>query len=89
MPIWENKMKKTCVIFSASVKRDILEAFDRTVDENNYIVEKSNPTQKVLSPDGGEIKLEDFAGISKGSLVFIKKDLPSIIELTDKLANDQ
>jgi hypothetical protein len=78
------KMEKI-INFGKEAKLQILEAFNKTVDENGYIVEKSNLAQKVLTIDGEELKLEDFAGIRKGSAIFIKSDLVSIINLVDFL----
>lgn len=73
------------ITFEKEAKLKILEAFNKTIDENNYIVEQENPLQKVLTIDGEELKLEDFAGIRKGSEIFIKSDLVSIINLVDFL----
>jgi hypothetical protein len=73
------------ITFEKEAKLEILAAFNKTVDANGYIVEKENPLQKVLTIDGEELKLEDFAGIRKGSEIFIKSDLVSIINLVDLL----
>jgi len=73
------------ITFEKEAKIEILEAFNKTVDENGYIVEKENHSQRVLTIDGEELKLEDFAGIRKGSEIFIKSDLLSIIDLVDIL----
>jgi hypothetical protein len=79
-----DKMKKI-ITFEKNAGLQILDAFKKSVDENGYIVEKSNPTQKVLTIDGEELALKDFAGIRKGSAIFIKSDLVSIINLVDLL----
>ncbi|MDE2489256.1 MAG: hypothetical protein KGM24_00305 [Elusimicrobia bacterium] len=60
-----------------------MDTFDKAVDVEGFIVEKSNPKQRVLTRDGEEVRVEDFAGIKKGSLLFFKKDLPSLITLSD------
>jgi len=73
------------ITFEKDAKLEILDGFNKAVDENGYIVEKSNPAQKVLTVDGEELKLDDFAGIRKGSAIFIKSDLISIINLVDFL----
>lgn len=78
-------MLKNVITFDASAKRDILDLFNKAVDEEGYIVEKNNSTQKVLTFDGEEIKVEQFAGIRKGSEIFIKSDLVSLINLADIL----
>jgi len=74
------------ITFSSSAKKFILEAFDKAINSDGYIVEKSNPQQKVLAPDGEPIILDDFAGVKKGSEVFIKSDLISLMKLCDELA---
>ena len=78
-------MDNNIITFDASVKKDILSFFGKTVDENGFLVEKDDFQQKVITQYGEEIKFDDFAGIRKGSEIFIKSDLPSLINLTDKL----
>ena len=55
------------------------------MDSEGFIVEKNDPTQRVITPEGEEIRLEEFAGIRKGSEIFIKSDLPSLFDLMDIL----
>lgn len=69
------------ITFSNNTKKFILSAFNKTVDDQNFIVEKSNKNQRVLTPDGEEVEFDKFAGIKKGSEVFIKSDLLSLIKL--------
>ena len=74
------------ITFSDDVsKRFILEAFDKGVDEQSYIIENSTG-ERVLARNGEEITFEEFAAIRKGSEVFVKSDLPSLIQLCDDLA---
>jgi hypothetical protein len=68
------------ITFSDNAKQFILSAFGKTVDDQGYIVEASNKAQRVLTPDGEQIELTNFAGIKKGSEVFIKNDLLSLIK---------
>lgn len=74
------------VTFENSAKKYILEAFDKTTDTEGYIVEENDLSQRVLAPNGEEIKEEEFAGIKKGSEVYIKSDLISLIKLADDLS---
>lgn len=74
------------IIFTKAASNFILESFGKTQDSETYIVEKSNPKQRVLNQDGEEIKIEQFAGIKKGSQIFIKSDLISLMHLCDDLA---
>jgi hypothetical protein len=78
-------MLKQVITFSKSAKRDILEIFGKTVDKDRCIVEQSDSNQKVVDLHGEEIELSKFAGITKGSEKYIKKDINSIIELSDIL----
>ena len=71
------------ITFEKSAREDILSFFDKTIDEKGFIVEKEDPTQKVITPDGEEITIDKFAGIRKGSEIFIKSDLNSLINLTE------
>jgi hypothetical protein len=73
------------ITFDEASKREILSFFGKTIDDEGYIVEVENPTQRVITPYGEEIKETEFAGIKKGSEEYIKSDLPSLIELIDKL----
>lgn len=73
------------ITFDKSLKNFVLEAFDKSVNTDGFIVEKNNPQQKVIAPDGQEIPLKQFAGIKKGSEVFIKSDLVSLLKLCDEL----
>lgn len=71
------------ITFEESAKEEILSIFDKIVDNEGFIVEKDTG-QRVITPDGEEIRLEEFAGIGKNG-VFIKSDLPSLINYLDKL----
>ena len=79
-------MKLNKLVFDKNTRGFILSAFDKAVDHEGYIVEKTHLEQRVLSRDGQEVKEEEFAGIRKGSEIFIKSDLPSLIQLCDELS---
>jgi hypothetical protein len=78
-------LQEGIITFDANLKSEILSCFGKTVDDSGYIVERDDPSQRVLTPDGEDITLDEFAGIRKGSEIFIKADLPSLIELLDTL----
>jgi len=67
------------VTFDASARAFILDAFGKC-EHAGFVVEKSCPSEKVLTPRGEEIPLKEFAGIRKGSAVFVKSDIVSLIE---------
>jgi hypothetical protein len=73
------------VTFDEPMRDFVLEAFGKKVDEAGYLVEKANPSQRVLTKDGQEIKRDMFAGVRKGSEIYVKSDLISLIELCDDL----
>lgn len=80
-------MAKATITFGSDIetKRFILDIFGKAIDEDGYVVEKENPTQKVFTPDGEDVTVSDFAGLHKGSLVFVKSDLVSTIQMADRL----
>lgn len=78
-------MSTKIIEFDTLAKKDILAFFNKTTDDEGYVVEKGNPKQRILADDGEEVKLQDFAGITKGSEIFIKNDLLSLIRLSDRL----
>ena len=72
--------ENTSLIFDSSLKADILDSFDKEIVDG-IIVEKGT-AQPVLGIDGQEVKIEEFGGIKKGSEVFIKNDLVSLMRLS-------
>jgi hypothetical protein len=78
-------MKISPLTFNKDVKEDILELFGKTIDEEGYIVEKENINQRVLTPKGEEIRLEEWAGIVQGSEAFVKSDTFSLMEIAKKV----
>ncbi|MFH1751381.1 MAG: hypothetical protein ABH821_00350 [archaeon] len=72
------------IVFDKNAKKVVLELLEKTVDEEGLIVEKGNPAQKVLTFDGEEISLQEFGGVQKGSEVFIKDNLVSLIRLSKR-----
>ena len=77
--------KEGVITFDSASKKEILSFFGKTLDDEGYIIESDNPSQRVITPDHEEIKLNEFAGIRKGSEIYIKSDLPSLIMLVDSL----
>jgi hypothetical protein len=73
------------ITFDKSAKVAILELFGKTVDAQGYIVNKGNSAEKVLAADGEPLEIAQFAGIKKGSLVFVKSDINSVVSLADEI----
>ena len=78
-------MKSSPLTFNKDVKEDILELFGKTIDDEGFIVEKENINQRVLTPKGEEIRLEEWAGIIRGSEAFVKSDTFSLMEIAKKV----
>ncbi|MFH1094529.1 MAG: hypothetical protein V1739_10330 [Candidatus Omnitrophota bacterium] len=72
------------ITFEKEAKRQLLNLFNKDVNEEGYIIEKDT-REPILAPDGEFVEFNKFAGIKKGSLVFIKSDINSIIELADTI----
>jgi hypothetical protein len=68
--------------FEDSAKKEILEFLNKDIDKEGFIVEKENPNQRVFTVDGEELSFDELGGIQKGSEVFIKKDLVSLMRLS-------
>jgi hypothetical protein len=78
-------MKLSNITIDEGSKLYVLDIYGKTVDEDGFIVEKESITQRVLTPNGEEIHLSEWAGIVKGSEEFVKSDAFSLIELAKKL----
>ena len=74
--------EKIEVTFNESIKKEVLDMFNKSVDKEGMLVEKEHPEQRVLTQEGEEISLDEFGGIKKGSEIFIKNDLISMIKLS-------
>jgi hypothetical protein len=70
------------ITFKKESKNDVLNLFNKKVDAEGYIVEKDNSIQRVLTIDGEEIHEDEFGGLRKGSEIFFKDDLPSLMDLS-------
>lgn len=81
-----NKMTTptTKITFDESAKKDILNFLGKDTNDEGFIVEKDNPGQKVLTIEGEEIHINELGGIKKGSELFIKNDLVSLMRLSKK-----
>lgn len=73
------------ISFDQSARNFILDAFGKALDGEKYVVEKTNPSQRVLTPKGEEFRAYQFAGIRRGSEIYIKSDIASLIEASEHL----
>ena len=66
------------VTFDKELKSKILQAFGK-VEKNGQIVEKKG-SMPVPAKDGAPFSMEEFGAITKGSEVYIRSDITSLIE---------
>lgn len=76
-------MKKELILFDEDSQDKLFEVMGKTFDSDNFIVEKNEPSQRVLTKRGEQLKKEEFAGVKTGSEEFIKNDIASLLELAD------
>ena len=72
------------IIFEKGLRGFVLDAFGKT-SKDGFVVEKSNPEQKVLTPRGEEVPVKEFAGVRKGSVILIKNDIVSLVEAAESM----
>lgn len=78
-------MELSNVSFSDDAKEDILALYGKKIDTEGFIVELEDTKQRVLTKNGEEIHITEWAGIVKGSEEFIKSDTFSLMQLARKL----
>ena len=70
-------------IFNKSAKSYILKLLNKKVKDG--IIVDADTEEPVISQDGEVIRLEEFAGVKKGSEIYIKNDVVSLIKLYDSI----
>lgn len=60
----------------------ILEAFGKSINSDGLIIETATG-EPILTPEGEELKAKEFGGLKKGSEIFLKEDLYSIMNLSE------
>lgn len=80
-------MHRVILTFDQSAADFVIDAFDKAVDADGYLVEKTNPRQRVLTIKGEELLRKQFAGVRKGSDIFLKSDIDSIIDAADHISD--
>lgn len=66
------------IVYDKSMRGVILQALDKRVDDDDYLIDSSGDL--VLTSSGEQIKEKDFGGIIKGSEIYLKKDIDSLIK---------
>ena len=70
------------LLFTDNAMPLILEAFGKSINDEGLIIETATG-EIVLTPEGEEIEASNFGCIKKGSEIFIKGDLYSIMKLAE------
>ncbi len=71
------------ITFQKDLQPLILQAFGKTKDKQGFIVDKKT-RERVITPDGEHLQATDFAGLTKGSVVYLKSDIVSLITYVEK-----
>jgi hypothetical protein len=72
------------ITFDESTRGFVLDAFGKSI-RDGFIVEKSKPNEKVITPRGEDIPVKEFAGVRKGSVIFVKSDIVSLVEAAESM----
>ena len=65
-----------------------MDAFGKKKDADGYLAEKDSG-ERVLTSDGQYIKEKKFAGVIKGSELYINDDIASLVKLSDAINKKQ
>lgn len=72
------------VVFNKGAQDFLLSALNKSIDSDGYIIDNTNG-KKVPSLDGTYITGDEFAGVVKGSELYVKSDIVSLIEASDRV----
>lgn len=70
------------IVFDDTTRDFILDIFNKSVDDDGYVVEKDT-RRRVLSPLGEEVLFAEFAGFTPGSEIVLTRDLPTLLQYTN------
>jgi hypothetical protein len=71
------------ITFDKSAALFILEVFGKVVNKEGFLIEKETG-EYVLSRHGEHVSINEFGGIAKGSELYLKSDISSMIEFIEK-----
>jgi hypothetical protein len=77
------KKNLSYISFDSTSKEFVLESLGKSLDPEGYIVD-TKTKKRVLSQDGEPMHVDDFGGVRKGSEIFFKKDLPSVLNAVEE-----
>lgn len=70
------------ILFTEEALPFILRAFNKSIGENGTIIDNETG-EIVFSPEGEELTLSELGAIKKGSQLFLKDDILSIMNIVD------
>lgn len=65
--------------FDESAAEFVLEAFDRELDSEGYIVDPETG-DRVTTPNGEEVHRDEFSGLEEGSILYLDDDFMSLVD---------
>lgn len=68
------------ITFSKAAKNFILDAFGKEENREKLMIVEKDTKEPVFTDHGETVAFEEFAGIRKGSEIYIKSDIASLIE---------
>jgi len=74
--------KRPRLLFTPSSIPFLLRAFGKEINEQGKIMDSETGVIE-MTPEGEELTRENFGGLKKGSVLFLKKDLLSVIKLVE------
>ena len=71
------------ITFEENAKEYILkEVLNKSIDSEGFILDENQ--NKVLTQNGEELTVDEFGGFENGSEIFVKNDIVSIMEYSNK-----
>ena len=75
------------ITFDKSLSQEILNFFNKSIDKDGSIIDLKTG-RRVLSREGEVVTLDEFAGVTKGSEVYLKSDILSLINYIENKNED-
>ena len=89
-PMTNDPFPNGVITFSESVKFEILAMFKIFPDKDGYLTHNG---VRIQTPEGEDIRGEEFAGMwthpKTGKTIYIKNDIPHLIELMDAMKDER
>ena len=73
--------------FDESAAESVLERFDREVDSGGYVYDPESE-ERETTPTEEPIPKEDFAGLERGSVIFLDDDFNTLVDHVKRRRED-